>query len=103
MIISKIFLCNGNFRIEIDILNKIEHLDSFSERALKGFSAGDQSHASCTLIDDRGADCLTKIAFSRSSPRIDETAASHIAIDHLVAAKIDRMIRRKLRINLIIG
>jgi hypothetical protein len=69
---------------------------------LKGLAAGYQAHASCPFIDGRRSDSLREIVFSGRSAGIDQTRTAHEAIHHLVARHVDRVLRGKLRIDLLV-
>ena len=72
---------------------------SFIHRPLKCFAAGDKPGASSPLIDDGCGDCLCKVVGSGGSATVNETCSAHIAVGHLITAKINRVITGELTVD----
>jgi len=70
----------------------VKEFCSLIHRPLEGFASGNHSGAAGSLVDDSCLDGILKVMRSGGSARIDETGASHVAVDDLVAAEVDRMI-----------
>ena len=93
---------DGEFRTQIDVLDRIQQLYPFLKRSLKFFPAGDQSGAACTFVDHRGDDGFLEVIRAGGSAAVDETCAPHEAIRHLVAAKIDGMVAGEIEVNALV-
>ena len=93
---------DGDFRTQVDVLNRIQQLYPFLKRSLKFFPAGDQSGAACTFVDHRGNDGFLEVIRAGGSAAVDEACASHEAIRDLVTAKIDRMVAGEIGVNALV-
>ncbi len=91
-----------NTLIQIHILNRIQELHTFRHRALEGFASGDESHATGALVDDRGRGSFGKVVLAGGATTVDETDAPHVAVRHLVAAQIDRMIAGQFAVDALV-
>ena len=86
---------DANLLVQVNILNCMEQLDSFVSWMLKCLTSGDEAHAAGAFVDDRGSYGLGKVAGAgRGTARIDQADSTHVAVGHLITAKVDRMIAR---------
>src|SRR5919205_245130 len=66
--------------------------------------SGDEAHAAAALVDDGGADGVGQVARAlRLAARVDEAAAAHEAVGHLVADEVDGVVARQVCVNLRVG
>ena len=52
---------DGNRGVEVDVLDGVEELDAFRERALERLASDDEPDPSGALVDDRGAHDLGEV------------------------------------------
>src|SRR4030095_2595033 len=88
---------------QIDVLDCVEDLYAFGHRLLERFASGDQSGSASTLVDYCSLQRWLDVIFAGRPARVDQTGATHVAIQHLVARKIDRVIAAQLRVDLLVG
>src|ERR1700722_3771456 len=88
-----------NFGTQVDVLNDVQQLNPFCKRPLKGFAARDQPGPTCPLVDHRRSYGLLEIIRARGTSAVDQAGSSHKTIRNLVAAQIDRVIARKIRVD----
>src|SRR4030095_13868312 len=93
---------DGDLGTEVDILNGIQKLNAFVHGALEGLPAGDETGASCALVDDGGGHSFFEVVCSRGAARVDEAGAAHVAVGHLIAAEVDRMIAGEVVVNALV-
>ena len=88
---------------QVDVLDGVEQANAFLHRALERLAAGDQAHAAGALVDDRGLHGFLQIALAgRRAAGVDQAGAAHVAVRHLVAREVDRMVRRQLGVDLLV-
>ena len=63
----------------------------------------DQPHAAGALVDDRGAHCLLQVILARLAAGVDQAGASHVAVGHLVAHQVDRVVGGEFAVHLGMG
>ena len=94
---------NRNGRIQINILNSIQQFHTFIHRLLESFTPTDQSHATGTLIDNSRNHSIPQIGSTeRLTAGIYLSDTTHIAISHLITAKVNRMFRSQLCVHTLI-
>src|SRR5688572_6726004 len=80
---------NRHAFLQINILNRVQNAHAFVHRALEGFAAANKAHTACTLVYYRRAYRFHQIRFAaRGTAGVDKAVAAHVAVHHLVAAKI---------------
>ena len=86
-------LCDRDVFVEIDVLNGLDEIDAFFEGALKDFAAHDHAHATGAFVGDGGIDGIELIGGSFAfAAAIDHPYATAIAVEHLVAGEVDRVV-----------
>src|SRR5882762_6503529 len=95
-------LSDGNFRAQINVLNGVEKLHAFTHWALECLAAGNEASAAGTLVDHRGGNCFLEVVGSGSATAVDQSRAAHVAIGHLIAAKVDGMVAGEVGINALV-
>src|SRR5687767_4697000 len=95
---------DGDLFGEVDVLNGVEELDAFGHRALERLAARNQPHPAAALVDDGRADGLLHVALALTyAAGVDEAAAPHVAVRHLIADEVDGVLARQLGVNLRVG
>ena len=75
----------------------MEQLDTLAHRALERLATADQPHASGPLVDHGRHDGIVQIVRPvRLAARVDQTDTPHVAVGHLIAAQVDRMVGRQV-------
>src|SRR5258705_12335906 len=69
---------------------------------MKRLASGNQPRASSALVDYRGGHSFFEIVCARRSAAVDQPRAAHVAICHLVAAKVDGMIAVQVSVNALV-
>ena len=72
--------------------NTVIHYHALIHRALKRFAAGDQSSATCPLVDNRRAGYLGEVIIPGGAAGTDQRHATHIAVRHLIPCPFDGVI-----------
>src|SRR5207245_2167566 len=82
------------------ILNGVEQPNALFHWPLKGFASGDQTHAASALVNNRRQHRVLQVgcAFGFAAT-VNQPSAAHVAIRHLIAAKVDGMVARQLGID----
>ena len=70
---------------------------------MKRFATRNQTHATRAFIDDRRLHRFGNVILAGGTAGVDQTRPTRKAVQHLVSAKIDRMIRSQLGIDSGIG
>src|SRR5207244_7284755 len=79
--------------VEVDVLDGVEQAHALRHRPLEGLAPGDEAHATRALVDDGGAHRFLEIALARGGAAgVDQARASHVAVRHLVARPVDRVV-----------
>ena len=63
---------------------------------LERLAAGDEPLTAGALVDDRGLHGVEQVVLAARPAGIDQAHASRVAVEHLVAAEVDRVIAREL-------
>jgi hypothetical protein len=93
-------LRDGDFGIQVNVLDCIHECDAVFPRFLESFASENQTHAASAFINESGFDGFGKIGVAlRFAARVNERNLAHVAVRDLVTAKIDRVIGRELRVN----
>lgn len=92
-------LRHRHFFTQINVLDRIQNLDSLIHWPLERLSSRNQSHPTCAFVDDSSLHRILQIVVAARSARINQSRASHVAIRDLIPAKIYRVIRRQISIN----
>ena len=72
----------------------------FGGRTLERLAAADEAGAAGPLVDHRGAHGLGQVAGARRRPtRVDEADLAHVAVGHLPAGQVDRVIGGQLAVD----
>jgi len=94
-LISDDYLRDCNILIEINILNGLDQVEPFLKRTLEGFAANDHAHTAGAFIGNGGEDGICEIGCAMAfAAAVDEAYAAAIAIQHLIAREVDRVIIR---------
>src|SRR5215469_4640197 len=102
MLIVGATLRDRHFFAQIHILNGIEEFYAVGHGALEGLAAGDEAGAAGALVDDGCGYGFLEVVGSGSAAGIDEAGAAHVAVGHLVAGEIDRVIAGEIRVDALI-
>src|SRR5260370_15278648 len=74
-------LSNSNFRIQIYILDGLDHFHPFLEGPLEGLAAQDQAHATCALVNDGREDRVCQVGSALTfATAVDQSYAAAIAV-----------------------
>src|SRR5258708_26113634 len=92
-------LGDGDVGAEVDVLDGVEELDAFFHGALEGFAAGDEAGAAGALVDDGGGYGFFEIVGAGSAAAVDQTRPAPLAVGHLVAAQVDRVVAREFGVD----
>jgi len=84
---------------EIDILDGMEELGSLFHRTLESLATGNHSRATGAFVDNGCLDGIFEVVGSRGTARVDEAGPSHVAVDNLVTAEVDRMVGGELGVD----
>src|SRR5436853_7469349 len=89
---SPLRLSDSDLLRQINVLDGVEDFNAFVHRFLKGLAPADQAHAAGALVDHRRAYRLLQIVLARLAATVDQPGTAHIAVRHLIARQINRMI-----------
>lgn len=87
---------------EVNILDGVKELSSLFHRALEGLASGDESGSSGALVDDGRFHRILKVMGSGGAAGVDETGTTHEAVDDLITAEVDRVIRGELCVDALV-
>src|SRR5437660_7630838 len=76
-------LGDGDFGTKVYVLDGVEELDAFLQRALEGFSAGDEAGAAGALVDHGGGYGFFEVVGAGSAAAVDQACAAHVTVGHL--------------------
>ena len=86
--------------VQVNVLDRIEQFDAFSEGTLKRFATGDEAGAAGAFVDDGGLHRRFEIALAFGfAAGVDQAGPARIAVQYLIPAEINRMICGQLRVN----
>src|ERR1019366_10322934 len=93
-------LRDGHPVVEVDVLDRVEQMHAVAHRPLECLAPADQPGAAGALVDHGGANRRGEITRAdRLTAGVDQADASRIAVEHLVAAEVDRMIGTQLGVD----
>ena len=95
-------LGDGDFFVEVDVLDRVQELSTFGDRALERLTTGDEALAAGTLVDDGRLDGFGEVIVARGAAGVDQADATHVAIGDLVAGEVDRVIGRKVGVHALV-
>src|SRR5215813_6029381 len=81
-----------NLVAEIDILNRIQDGNAVLHRSLECLATRNQTGTAGALVNNSSGDGFFEVILSGGPARINQSCASHVAIGHLVASQVDRVI-----------
>ena len=78
--------------IQIHILDRVEDLYTFCHRALEGFASRDETLSTGAFVD-HGSGCrFSEVVIAGGAAAVDESDATHVAVRHLIASEVDRVV-----------
>ena len=80
----------------------MQEFSAFTDVALESFATRDESLATRALVDDGGLNGFSEVVIARRATRVDEADTTHVAIRHLVAGEVDRVIRAQVRVHTLV-
>ena len=80
----------------------IEELDPVLHRALERLATRNQTHAACSLVDDRRERSVRKVLGAARPARIDQARTTEVTIRHLVTAQVDRVFAGQLGVDTLV-
>jgi hypothetical protein len=83
-------------------LDCIEELDPVLHRALERLPTRNQTHAACSLVDDRRERGVRKVLGAARPARIDQARTTEVTIRHLVTAQVDRVFAGQLGVDTLV-
>ena len=83
-------------------MNGVQQFHALGHRALEGFAARDETGAACALVDHSRRSRLAKVVLTGCAAAVDETDAAHVAVRHLIAAQINRMVAVQFAIDALV-
>ena len=87
---------------EVNILDGVKEFRSLFHRALEGLASGDESGSAGTLVDDGRFHRILEVMGSGGAAGVDETGTTHEAVDDLITAEVDRVIRGELCVDALV-
>ena len=82
----------------------MEQFDALVHRPLERLAAADEAHAAGPLVDDGRCDGVGQVGGAvRLAAGIYQADTSHVAVGHLIAAQVDRMVGREFGVHLVVG
>src|SRR5882724_1482538 len=66
-------LGDGDFRTQINVLNRVKQLHTFFHWALERFAAGNQTCAASAFVDDRGRHRLLEVVRAGRTSAVDQS------------------------------
>ena len=95
-------LGDGDFFIEVDVLDRVQELSAFGDRALERLATGDEALATGALVDDSRLDGFGEVIVAGRTAGVDQADATHVAIGDLVTGEVDRVIGRKVGVHALV-
>ncbi len=95
-------LRDGDFFVEVNVLNGVQEFSAFIDVALESLTTRDESLATGALVDDGGLNGFCEVVVARRTTRVDEADTTHVAIRHLVAGEVDGVIGAQVGVHALV-
>ena len=88
--------------VQIHILNGVEQFHTLGHRALEGLASHNETLPAGALVDHRCLRGIREIVIALGAAAVDQANAPRVAVHHLVAAQVNRMVAGQLAVNALV-